>query len=92
MIADVQEERGEALAAELGDVVSFARTDVTVEDDVAAAVDLAVARFGRLDAMCNNAGIVGVVGPIAETPMDATTARWPSSCGACSSGSSTRPG
>ena len=70
VIADVQEDRGAALAAELGDAAVFATTDVTDEAAIAAAVDRAVAHFGSLDAMCNNAGIVGVVGPIADTPMD----------------------
>ena len=70
VIADVQEDRGSALAEELGDAAVFANTDVTDEAAVAAAVDLAVGHFGALDAMCNNAGIVGVVGPIADTPME----------------------
>jgi NAD(P)-dependent dehydrogenase (short-subunit alcohol dehydrogenase family) len=70
VIADLQREPGEALAAELGDVTRFISCDVTSEDDVAAAVDLAVAEFGRLDIMFNNAGIVGVVGRIADTPAD----------------------
>lgn len=70
VIADVQDDRGAALSAELGDAAVYRRCDVTDEQHVAAAVDLAVAQFGRLDAMVNNAGIVGVVGPIADTPMD----------------------
>jgi NAD(P)-dependent dehydrogenase (short-subunit alcohol dehydrogenase family) len=70
VIADLQEARGAELVGELGDDNAvFLRTDVSSEDDVAAAVDLAVSRFGGLDAMCNNAGIVGAVGPIAETSM-----------------------
>jgi len=45
-------------------------TDVTVESDIAGAVDTAVAAFGRLDVMFNNAGIVGAVGRITETSTD----------------------
>ena len=44
----------------------FARTDVSREEDVATAVDLAVAELGGLDVLVNNAGILGAVGPIAE--------------------------
>ena len=68
--ADIQEELGEALSEELGDSVTFIKTDVTQEEQVAAAVDLAVEKYGRLDCMFNNAGIVGVVGPIADTPTE----------------------
>jgi NAD(P)-dependent dehydrogenase (short-subunit alcohol dehydrogenase family) len=70
VIGDIQSEPGRALADELGDATRFVRTDVTAEGDVAAAVDLAVAEFGALDVMFNNAGIVGVVGPIADTPVE----------------------
>jgi NAD(P)-dependent dehydrogenase (short-subunit alcohol dehydrogenase family) len=70
VIADRDVERGEAVAASLGDAATFSRCDVTVEDDIAAAFDAAVARWGRVDGAFANAGIVGVAGPIAETPMD----------------------
>ncbi len=40
VISDLQTERGEALASELGEVAIFQRTDVTQESDIAAAVDL----------------------------------------------------
>ncbi len=71
VIADFQVPEGEALAASLGDVTRFIRTDVTNEADVAAAVDLAVSEFGGLDVMFNNAGIIGAVGSIAETTAEA---------------------
>jgi NAD(P)-dependent dehydrogenase (short-subunit alcohol dehydrogenase family) len=71
VVADMQVEPGQALVAELGDAARFAATDVTVEADVAAAVDLAVGEFGRLDVMFNNAGVVGVVGRIADMPAEA---------------------
>ena len=71
VIADFQDEPGQALAAELGGATVFVHADVTREDDVAAAVDAAVSSFGRLDVMFNNAGIVGAVGPVADTPLEA---------------------
>jgi NAD(P)-dependent dehydrogenase (short-subunit alcohol dehydrogenase family) len=71
IVADMQVDAGQALVDELGDHARFALTDVTKEADVAAAVDLAVAEFGRLDVMFNNAGIVGAVGRISETSAEA---------------------
>jgi NAD(P)-dependent dehydrogenase (short-subunit alcohol dehydrogenase family) len=68
VIADILEDRGEALADELGKSAIFLRVDVSQEDDVKAAVDLAVERFGRLDCMFNNAGIGGASGPIDLIP------------------------
>ncbi|MBB3191916.1 3-hydroxyacyl-CoA dehydrogenase [Halomonas cerina] len=57
VIADLNAERGEALAAELGERAAFQRTDVTDEADAQAAVDLAVSRFGGLQGLVNCAGI-----------------------------------
>jgi NAD(P)-dependent dehydrogenase (short-subunit alcohol dehydrogenase family) len=67
VLADVQDDLGRALAADLGGAddadadaaVCYTRCDVTDEAQVAAAVDLAVARHGKLDVMFNNAGVVG---------------------------------
>ncbi|GJN27732.1 hypothetical protein PR202_gb15778 [Eleusine coracana subsp. coracana] len=60
VVADIQDDLGAALCAELGpDAASYVHCDVTVESDVAAAVDHAVSRFGALDVMFNNAGIGG---------------------------------
>jgi NAD(P)-dependent dehydrogenase (short-subunit alcohol dehydrogenase family) len=71
VIADLQEEPGKRLAEEIGEKAVFVRTDVTQESDVAQAVDTAVQRFGALDVMINNAGIVGAVGSIAQTSAEA---------------------
>jgi NAD(P)-dependent dehydrogenase (short-subunit alcohol dehydrogenase family) len=57
VIADIDAEAGEALAASLGDVAAFVKTDVTVADDVQALVDATVERFGGLHVMANNAGV-----------------------------------
>ncbi|CAN6308786.1 unnamed protein product [Urochloa humidicola] len=58
-IADIKDEAGQQLRDALGDDVMFVHCDVTVEDDVSAAVDAAAARFGALDVMVNNAGVTG---------------------------------
>lgn len=71
IVADMQTDAGMALVDELGDVARFAQCNVTIEDEVAAAVDLAVSEFGSLDVMFNNAGIVGSVGRISETSVEA---------------------
>lgn len=56
VIAGRNAEKGEALARELGEAVVFKRADVMREADIAALVDTAVERFGRLDCLFNNAG------------------------------------
>jgi NAD(P)-dependent dehydrogenase (short-subunit alcohol dehydrogenase family) len=58
VIADMNEREGEALARGLAGEARFARTDVTDEAQVQAAVTTAVAAFGRLDVLVNCAGIV----------------------------------
>lgn len=69
VIADLQAEAAQALAAELGGCRAIG-ADVTREDDIAAAVDLAVSTFGRLDVMFGNAGIFGAYGSIAKSRME----------------------
>jgi len=69
VVADMQVEKGEALAAELGDDVRFMCTDVCVEDQIAATIALAVDTWGRLDCLFNNAGFGGVSGEITDTDL-----------------------
>jgi NAD(P)-dependent dehydrogenase (short-subunit alcohol dehydrogenase family) len=71
VVADLQEDAGQALAAELGAAAVFQKTDVTSEEDIAAAVATAQREFGSLTGMVNNAGIVGAVGSIMETSAEA---------------------
>lgn len=70
LIADMQSERGEALAAQLGDAAVFCRVDVTREDDIRRAVGEAVRQWGRLDCMYNNAGFGGALGSIGTTTVE----------------------
>lgn len=58
VIVDLNEERGNALADELGDTVRFQKTDVTSETDVQTAINLAIETFGGLHINVNCAGIV----------------------------------
>ena len=57
VIADVGVDKGETLAAALGDRVAFIKTDITSEADGKATVDLAVSRFGALHGLINCAGV-----------------------------------
>ncbi len=57
IIVDLNEERGQALAEELGASVRFIKANVTDEADVQAAVNLAVETFGGLHININCAGI-----------------------------------
>jgi NAD(P)-dependent dehydrogenase (short-subunit alcohol dehydrogenase family) len=70
VVADVLDDRGEALAKEIGAAAVYAHVDVAKEDEVAAAIALAVERFGRLDCLFNNAGFGGVDEPIESIPVE----------------------
>lgn len=56
VVSDLNEEAGQALAKDIDG--AFVRQDVRSEEDWAKAVGLALSRFGRLDVLVNNAGIV----------------------------------
>jgi len=73
LIADLNDALGEVLARELGDGRALYRhVDVSNWEDVQAMVDGAVAAFGRLDILFNNAGIGA---PLATTP-DLAVEEW----------------
>jgi len=71
VVADIDDERGQAVVKELGPKAIYFHTDVTRETDIKAAIDLAVGNFGRLDCMYNNAGGAGMFAPIQDIPVDA---------------------
>jgi len=64
---DVQDEKGHALAKELGDDVLYVHADVTSEREVAAAFGQVVERFGGIDTLFNNAGAAE---PLGSDPFD----------------------
>ena len=63
-----REDRLQALAAEIG--AAHAAIDVTRREDVQRLVDLARERFGRLDVLVSNAGVMPI-GPLDELDVDA---------------------
>ena len=61
VVADVNQQSGERLVAELGDQALFKETDVSQPKQVQSLVDFTLDHFERLDIMVNNAGISGAV-------------------------------
>lgn len=70
ILADVQDDLGRSVAAELGSDAAYTRCDVTDEAQIAAAVDLAVERHGRLDILYSNAGVSGSSAPAPLASLD----------------------
>ncbi len=58
IICDINEEAGRATAAELGPEAAFYKVNVADRQAVQAWVDDVAARYGRIDVLVNNAGIV----------------------------------
>jgi 3alpha(or 20beta)-hydroxysteroid dehydrogenase len=71
VIGDILDDKGEALAAEIGDAGRYVHLDVTQADQWEAAVNTAVEAFGLLNVLVNNAGIVAL-GKIGKFDM----AKW----------------
>jgi len=74
VIADVNERNAQEVLARAaraghGAAIRFIRTNVAEERDVEEMFRCALDEFGRVDCVFNNAGIGGVFGPIAETPV-----------------------
>lgn len=65
VFGDLLDAEGEALASELGDAATYVHLDVTDRAQWADAVRTAVERYGKLNVLVNNAGIVNFA-PIGE--------------------------
>ncbi|MGW3570908.1 SDR family oxidoreductase [Streptomyces sp. NPDC000941] len=70
VVTDLDAERARAVADGLGGLGVAAACDVTSLDDLQAVKDLALERFGRIDLVMNNVGILAV-GPAEAIPLDA---------------------
>ncbi len=68
LVADVSEDSARRTAEAIGETASFIRADVSSEESVAALGDAAMSRFGRVDILCNNAGIGSYTNVADETP------------------------
>ena len=60
VIGDVLDEPGQRLADSLGERCRYQHLDVTSEENWTRVVDFAVAEFGRVDVLVNNAGILHI--------------------------------
>ncbi|KAL2642681.1 hypothetical protein R1flu_010268 [Riccia fluitans] len=70
IIADVDDKTGERVALQIGRRVLFKHCDVAQEANVAATVDFAIERFGKLDILYNNAGIASPLDTFQNLDMD----------------------
>jgi len=68
VLADVLDERGRQVEADLGSRALYVRLDVTSEADWRRGLDAAIARFGKLDVLVNNAAVLHV-GPLEQTSL-----------------------
>lgn len=78
VIADVDDERGEAIADELaanGRRAAFIRTDILVEEQIAALVDQTDRDFGGVGILVNSAGIPRTIVPDSEV-LGMNTHHW----------------
>jgi 3(or 17)beta-hydroxysteroid dehydrogenase len=69
VLTDVNEELGREAAKAIGGDAVFVRHDVSDEASWRSAIDAAVARFGRLDVLVNNAGII-IVADVESTTVE----------------------
>jgi NAD(P)-dependent dehydrogenase (short-subunit alcohol dehydrogenase family) len=70
VVTDINVGRANAVAAEIGAQAIAAGCDVTSVADLEAARDLAGERFGRIDVIMNNVGILAV-GAVEDIPLEA---------------------
>jgi len=70
VIADISDDAGEKVAADLGDAAVYVHADVSKGPEVEGMVAKAVEAFGKLDILVNNAGFTHVNKPVMEVTED----------------------
>jgi NAD(P)-dependent dehydrogenase (short-subunit alcohol dehydrogenase family) len=70
VVTDIDGTRASAVAVELGDPTVAQVCDVSSFEDLEAVRDLALGRFGRVDLVMNNVGVLAV-GPVESIPLEA---------------------
>lgn len=71
VLTDLNEEKGQALAAELGENAVFVKQNVTSEEDWATVLATAEEKFGPVNVLVNNAGIT-----MAKNMLDVTVEEY----------------
>ncbi|KAJ0449707.1 putative xanthoxin dehydrogenase [Helianthus annuus] len=59
VIADINDETGLALASTLSPLATYVSCDVSLEAEVQTLIDSTMSRYGRVDILFNNAGVLG---------------------------------
>ncbi|WMV57256.1 hypothetical protein MTR67_050641 [Solanum verrucosum] len=61
VIADIQNDLGNSLVKQIGteQTIIYVHCNVSIESDVKNVVDATITKFGKLDIMCSNAGVLG---------------------------------
>ncbi|XP_043707100.1 short-chain dehydrogenase reductase 2a-like isoform X2 [Telopea speciosissima] len=59
VIADVEDSLGTTLANSLSPSVTFVHCDVSIEEEIENLINSTISRYGRLDILFNNAGVLG---------------------------------
>ena len=70
MLCDLLDDEGQAVAAEIGANAAYMRLDVTSESDWKKVVQATVDKFGKLNVLINNAGIITTVKEVGDTSLD----------------------
>jgi NAD(P)-dependent dehydrogenase (short-subunit alcohol dehydrogenase family) len=76
ILADINEEGVEAVAASLGDIATAVKTDVGQEREIVALAERAREFGGQIDLFCSNAGVPGPAGGPLEAPDEEWQRAW----------------